>query len=248
MLFHNEQPLLALKVAYRARYLFCLLNPSTEPHGFLFRIDLTIGLMLHGLRPQQYSLGYLLNAASIAEKVCGSDHLDTALVHYVIARDMACRGEFKEALQHQKTVISIYKRQLGENALKTVEACQIYGQLTEQGVNYARQLNEISRRGAKAITLMQSAFVLPLSHMSICEILAIKNDLRYRVSNITPGLYLCTCTPSLENDLLNQVAAALLHSSANEERKAQSGDVVARQERPEITSQPTSTLISENVD
>lgn len=40
--------------------------------------------------------------------------------------------------------------------------------------------------------------------------------MRYRVSNITPGLYLCTCAPTPENDILNQVAALLGHSAANE--------------------------------
>lgn len=159
MLYHNEQPLLALRLAYRARYMFCLLNPSTEPHGFLFRLDLTIGVMLHGLRHHQYSVAYLVSALSVAEKVYGPDHLETALAHYVLARDKACRGEFREALQHQKIVLSVYKKILGENAVKTMEACQIYGQLTEQGVNYARQLNEIQRRGVKAITLMQSSCV-----------------------------------------------------------------------------------------
>jgi Tetratricopeptide repeat len=159
MLYHNEQPLLALRCAYRARYLFCLLNPSTEPHGFLLRLDLSIGVMLHGLRYHQHSVGYLVNAVNTAEKLYGQEHLETALAHYVLARDKACRGEFRDALQHQKVVVSIYKKILGENAVKTIEACQLYGQLTEQGVSYARQLNEIQRRGAKAITLIQSTFV-----------------------------------------------------------------------------------------
>ncbi|GAV03873.1 hypothetical protein RvY_14242, partial [Ramazzottius varieornatus] len=145
MLYHNEQLLLSLRLAYRARYLFCLLNPSSEPHGFLFRLDLSIGLMLHGLRYHHHSVTYLTNAVTLAEKLYGPDHLETALAHYVLARDKACRGEFREALQQQKRVIAIYKKVLGEGSNKTMEACQIYGQFTEQGVNYAKQLNEIQR-------------------------------------------------------------------------------------------------------
>ncbi|OQV21690.1 Clustered mitochondria protein-like protein [Hypsibius exemplaris] len=219
MLYHNEQPLLALRCAYRARYLFCLLNPSTEPHGFLFRLDLSIGVMLHGLRYHQHSVAYLMSAVNISEKLYGAEHLETALAHYVLARDKACRGEFRDALQHQKVVVSIYKKILGENAVKTLEACQLYGQLTEQGVSYARQLNEIQRRGAKAITLVQSTFILPMSHMSICELLSVKNDMRYRVSNITPGLYLSTCGPTPDSDVMSQVAA-LLGNSGEDGRSA----------------------------
>lgn len=175
--------------------------------------------MLHGLRYHQHSVGYLINAANMAEKLYGPEHLETALAHYVLARDKACRGEFRDALQHQKVVVSIYKKILGENAIKTIEACQLYGQLTEQGVSYARQLNEIQRRGAKAITLIQSTFILPLTHMSICELLSIKNDMRYRVSNITPGLYLCACAPTPDSDVISQVAALLGNSTSGEDRR-----------------------------
>ncbi|GAV10023.1 hypothetical protein RvY_19513 [Ramazzottius varieornatus] len=227
MLYHNEQLLLSLRLAYRARYLFCLLNPSSEPHGFLFRLDLSIGLMLHGLRYHHHSVTYLTNAVTLAEKLYGPDHLETALAHYVLARDKACRGEFREALQQQKRVIAIYKKVLGEGSNKTMEACQIYGQFTEQGVNYAKQLNEIQRRGPKAITLLHSACILPLSHSSICEILSVKNDLRYRVSNITPGLYLSSCSPTPEADMLNQVAALLI----NKPRSAIVSDVSLPQRR-----------------
>ena len=68
---------------------------------------------------------------------------------------------------------------------------------------------------------------MPLSHSSICEILSVKNDLRYRVSNITPGLYLSSCSPSPEADMLNQVAALLI----NKPKSAIVSDVSMAQRR-----------------
>ena len=63
--------------------------------------------------------------------------------------------------------------------------------------------------------------ILPLSHMSICELLSVKNDMRYRVSNITPGLYLCACGPTPDSEVMSQVAA-LLNGANSEEARASS--------------------------
>jgi hypothetical protein len=64
--------------------------------------------------------------------------------------------------------------------------------------------------------------ILPLTHMSICELLSIKNDMRYRVSNITPGLYLCACAPTPDSDVISQVAALLGNPSSSENRRPSS--------------------------
>nr|CAB3231841.1 clustered mitochondria protein homolog [Phallusia mammillata] len=138
----------ALKLLYRARYL--LLGVHGYDHPEVALLDSNIGLVLHGVQEYDLSLRFLDEALKINIKYHGEGSLKAALSHHLVARAHSCKGEFRQALNHEKETYKLYKTQLGDDHDKTKESGECLRHLTQQAVTLQRTMNEIYKNGSTA--------------------------------------------------------------------------------------------------
>uniref|UniRef100_H2Y5E9 Clu domain-containing protein n=1 Tax=Ciona savignyi TaxID=51511 RepID=H2Y5E9_CIOSA len=134
--FANRKISAALKLLYRARYLFLCVHGNDHPEISL--VNSNIGLVLHGVQEYDLSLRFLEEALKINIKYHGEKSLKAALSHHLVARAYSCKGEFRSALNHEKETYKLYKNQLGEVHEKTKESGECLKHLTEQAVTLQR--------------------------------------------------------------------------------------------------------------
>uniref|UniRef100_H2Y5E8 Clu domain-containing protein n=1 Tax=Ciona savignyi TaxID=51511 RepID=H2Y5E8_CIOSA len=146
--FANRKISAALKLLYRARYLFLCVHGNDHPEISL--VNSNIGLVLHGVQEYDLSLRFLEEALKINIKYHGEKSLKAALSHHLVARAYSCKGEFRSALNHEKETYKLYKNQLGEVHEKTKESGECLKHLTEQAVTLQRTMNEIYKNGSTA--------------------------------------------------------------------------------------------------
>uniref|UniRef100_H2Y5F1 Clu domain-containing protein n=1 Tax=Ciona savignyi TaxID=51511 RepID=H2Y5F1_CIOSA len=137
--FANRKISAALKLLYRARYLFLCVHGNDHPEISL--VNSNIGLVLHGVQEYDLSLRFLEEALKINIKYHGEKSLKAALSHHLVARAYSCKGEFRSALNHEKETYKLYKNQLGEVHEKTKESGECLKHLTEQAVTLQRTVS-----------------------------------------------------------------------------------------------------------
>nr|XP_040036639.1 clustered mitochondria protein homolog isoform X1 [Gasterosteus aculeatus aculeatus] len=122
----------SLQLLYRARYLTLLVTGEDHPQVAL--LDSMLGLVLHGLREDGFSLKFLQNALMSTAKYHGATSLKRAQSHHLLATVYESKGEFRLALQHEEEAFSIYKSQVGENHDSAKESSKYLKSLTHQKV------------------------------------------------------------------------------------------------------------------
>nr|XP_026693476.1 clustered mitochondria protein homolog isoform X1 [Ciona intestinalis] len=171
--FANRKISAALKLLYRARYLFLCVHGNDHPEISL--VNSNIGLVLHGVQEYDLSLRFLEEALKINVKYHGQKSLKAALSHHLVARAYSCKGEFRSALNHEKETYKLYKSQLGEEHDKTKESGECLRHLTEQAVTLQRTMNEIYKNGSTAsIPPLQ---ITPPSMHSVLDLMNVINGI-----------------------------------------------------------------------
>ncbi|XP_076823166.1 clustered mitochondria protein homolog isoform X2 [Clavelina lepadiformis] len=163
----------SLKLLYRARYL--LLGVHGCDHPEIALLDSNIGLVLHGVQEYDLSLRFLDEALKINMKYHGSKSLKAAISHHLVARAYSCKGEFRQALQHEKETYKLYRAQLGDEHEKTKESGECLRHLTQQAVTLQRTMNEIYKNGSSAtIPPLQ---ITPPSMHSVLDLMNVINGI-----------------------------------------------------------------------
>ena len=62
--------------------------------------------------------------------------------HHLVARGYSCKGEFRQALNHEKETYKLYKTQLGDEHDKTRESEECLRHLTQQAVTLQRTVRQ----------------------------------------------------------------------------------------------------------
>merc|ERR1712071_680783 len=134
--FANNQITTSLKLLYRARYLTLLVIGENHPEVVL--LDSNIGLILHAVGEYDLSLRFLEKALVLNKKYYGSRSLKVAVSYHLVARTQSCMGDFRSALQNEKTK----------------ESSECLRHLTQQAVVLQKKMNELyqGRLGANVPT------------------------------------------------------------------------------------------------
>ena len=61
--------------------------------------------------------------------------------HHLVARAYSCKGEFRQALNHEKETYKLYKAQLGDEHEKTKESGECLRHLTQQAVTLQKTVS-----------------------------------------------------------------------------------------------------------
>ena len=61
--------------------------------------------------------------------------------HHLVARAYSCKGEFRQALQHEKETYKLYRAQLGDDHDKTKESGECLRHLTQQAVTLQKTVS-----------------------------------------------------------------------------------------------------------
>ncbi|CAB3979322.1 clustered mitochondria homolog, partial [Paramuricea clavata] len=140
----------ALKLMYRARYLALIV--FGEGHPDMATFDSNIGLVLQGQREFDLSVKFLENAAKVQEKYHGPNSIHTAMSYHLLARAKACAGDYRSALQSEKSAFNVYEKKFGNLDIRCQESSEFLKQLTKQAVQMQRKLNELSGLGGRGAT------------------------------------------------------------------------------------------------
>uniref|UniRef100_A0AAQ4RB56 Clustered mitochondria (cluA/CLU1) homolog b n=1 Tax=Gasterosteus aculeatus aculeatus TaxID=481459 RepID=A0AAQ4RB56_GASAC len=97
----------SLQLLYRARYLTLLVTGEDHPQVAL--LDSMLGLVLHGLREDGFSLKFLQNALMSTAKYHGATSLKRAQSHHLLATVYESKGEFRLALLECHGICHIYE-------------------------------------------------------------------------------------------------------------------------------------------
>uniref|UniRef100_A0A8C1MQ81 Clustered mitochondria protein homolog n=1 Tax=Cyprinus carpio TaxID=7962 RepID=A0A8C1MQ81_CYPCA len=144
--FAVGQPVTALRLLYRARYLMLLV--CGEDHPEMALLDSKIGLVLHSVMACDLSLKFLENALVLTSKYQGPSSLKLAQSHHLLAKVHESKGDFRAALTHEKERYGIYRKQVGEAHEKTQESSEYLKHLTHQAVILQKTMNWIYKTGS----------------------------------------------------------------------------------------------------
>ncbi|TRZ02894.1 hypothetical protein DNTS_033260 [Danionella cerebrum] len=144
--FTSGQPVTALRLLYRARFLMLLV--CGEDHPEMALLDSKIGLLLHSLMACDLSLKFLENALALTAKYHGPSSFKLAQSHHLVAKVHESKGDFRLALKHEKERYSIYRKQVGEAHEKTQESSEYLKHLTHQAVILQKTMNWIHKTGS----------------------------------------------------------------------------------------------------
>jgi protein TIF31 len=140
---HNtDQTSVALRLMYRARYLLTVM--CGEDHPEVATCDCNIALMLHGFKQYESSLKFLENSLRVFEKYHGKQSLQAALTHHLMARVQSFLGDFRAALQNEKSTYSIYNSKFGSDHERTKESSECLKELTQKAVTMQKTINEMT--------------------------------------------------------------------------------------------------------
>ncbi|XP_028396427.1 clustered mitochondria protein homolog [Dendronephthya gigantea] len=140
----------ALKLMYRARYLALVV--FGEGHPDMATFDSNIGLVLQGQREFDLSIKFLENAALIQQKYHGPESIHTAMSFHLLARAKASAGDYRSALQSEKSAFNVYQKKFGNLDIRCQESSEFLKQLTKQAVQMQRKINELSGIGGRGTT------------------------------------------------------------------------------------------------
>ncbi|KAG1970056.1 clustered mitochondria protein homolog [Pimephales promelas] len=144
--FAGGQPVTALRLLYRARYLMLLV--CGEDHPEMTLLDSKIGLVLHSMMACDLALKFLENALALTSKYQGPSSLKLAQSHHLLAKVHESKGDFRAALRHEKERYGIYRKQVGEAHEKTQESSEYLKHLTHQAVILQKTMNWIYKTGS----------------------------------------------------------------------------------------------------
>ncbi|XP_077051842.1 clustered mitochondria protein homolog isoform X2 [Siphateles boraxobius] len=144
--FAGGQPVTALRLLYRARYLMLLV--CGEDHPEMTLLDSKIGLVLHSMMACDLALKFLENALALTSKYQGPSSLKLAQSHHLLAKVHESKGDFRAALRHEKERYGIYREQVGEAHEKTQESSEYLKHLTHQAVILQKTMNWIYKTGS----------------------------------------------------------------------------------------------------
>ncbi|XP_067278947.1 clustered mitochondria protein homolog isoform X2 [Pseudorasbora parva] len=144
--FAGGQPVTALRLLYRARYLMILV--CGEDHPEMALLDSKIGLVLHSMMACDLALKFLENALALTSKYQGPSSLKVAQSHHLLAKVHESKGDFRDALRHEKQRYGIYRKQVGEAHEKTQESSEYLKHLTHQAVILQKTMNWIYKTGS----------------------------------------------------------------------------------------------------
>ncbi|CAM4670777.1 unnamed protein product [Leuciscus chuanchicus] len=144
--FAGGQPVTALQLLYRARYLMLLV--CGEDHPEMTLLDSKIGLVLHSMMACDLALKFLENALALTFKYQGPSSLKLAQSHHLLAKVHESKGDFRAALRHEKERYGIYRKQVGEAHEKTQESSEYLKHLTHQAVILQKTMNWIYKTGS----------------------------------------------------------------------------------------------------
>jgi len=170
--FANYQVSVSLKLLYRARYL--LLLSCGEQHPEVALLDANIGLVLHSQQQYARAAQFLESSLNLNLKFFGEKTMKVALSHQLLARTLACLGDFRGALRHEKETFATYTAELGPQHDKTRDSDARLRHLTQQAVVMARRMNQAYSSGA-----LPPLSVSPAPHAAVLELLNLVNGILF---------------------------------------------------------------------
>ncbi|KAK0420690.1 hypothetical protein QR680_014829 [Steinernema hermaphroditum] len=173
--FANLRIAAALRILYRARYL--LLLAYGEQHPLMSQIDSNIGVILYAINEHDVAFKFLENSKKLHDQFMGENkNLKTAIIHHLLARVNSNRGDFRQALQMERTAFDVYTHTFGPEHERTKESGENLKHFTREAVKFQKRINQA---GTKAANAQNLADLIPqaLPHPSIREILEILNIL-----------------------------------------------------------------------
>lgn len=135
----------SLKLMYRSRYL--ALMSYGEDHPDVATFDTNIGLMLHSQREFTTACRYLEHSCNLQMKFHGSESLHTATGHHLVARTLSAIGDYKKALNCEKSTHSIYEKHFGVDDVRTKESGEALKTILNQAVMLQKTLKDIAEKG-----------------------------------------------------------------------------------------------------
>eukprot|EP00111_Clytia_hemisphaerica_P006162 TCONS_00017832-protein len=135
----------SLKLMYRSRYLAIL--AYGEEHPDIATFDTNIGLMLHNQREFTTACQYLEHSCNLQMKFHGAESLHTATGHHLVARALSALGDYKKALNNEKSTHSIYQKHFGTEDARTKESGEALKTILNQAVMLQKTLKDIAEKG-----------------------------------------------------------------------------------------------------
>lgn len=136
---------LAQKCLLRARLL--LLTIHGEDHPYTATLDSCLGLVMTGDHAGQF----LKNALRINTSFFGPTDLHTALNQHILAQWMCSKGDYRNAMTHEKEALAAFTTLLGEDHAQTRCSAEFLSTITKQAVKVERSLRQA---GAECVEQM----------------------------------------------------------------------------------------------
>jgi len=177
--FATAQVPASLKLLYRARYLLKLI--FGEGHREMATIDQNIGLVLFFSAQFDLAQKFFLNALKLHQQYQAKKPIKAALGHHLIARCLAYKSEFREAIEHEKQTNKIYWQMFGENHEKTKESSEFLKLLTTQAVSLAKTMTAMQKKDSVKGNLPLP--MQPPQHKNVLDTMNIANGIYFAVSS-----------------------------------------------------------------
>ncbi|XP_074494222.1 clustered mitochondria protein homolog [Sebastes fasciatus] len=134
--FAGGETALAQKCLLRARLL--MLTVHGEDHPYTATLDSCLGLML----PADQRGQFLKNALRLNTSFFGPSNLHTALNQHLLAHWMCSKGDYRNAMTHEKEAVTAFTSMFGEDHPQTRCSKEFLCTITKQAVKVERSLRQ----------------------------------------------------------------------------------------------------------
>ncbi|XP_023149940.2 clustered mitochondria protein homolog [Amphiprion ocellaris] len=135
-MYAGGETALAQKCLLRARLL--MLTVHGEDHPYTATLDSCLGLMLTEEQRGQF----LKNALRLNTSFFGPTDLHTALSEHLLAQWMCSKGDYRNAMTHEKEALAAFTSLFGEDHAQTRCSKEFLSTITKQAVKVERSLRQ----------------------------------------------------------------------------------------------------------
>ncbi|XP_008280230.1 clustered mitochondria protein homolog [Stegastes partitus] len=135
-MYAGGETALAQKCLLRARLL--MLTVHGEDHPYIATLDSCLGMILSEEQREQF----LKNALRLNTSFFGPTELHTALSQHLLAQWMCSKGDYRNAMTHEKEALTAFTSLCGEDHSQTRCSKEFLNTITKQAVKVERTLRQ----------------------------------------------------------------------------------------------------------
>ncbi|KAI0989535.1 hypothetical protein GJ496_006630 [Pomphorhynchus laevis] len=151
---------LGVSLMLRARHIACLASPLNSSllnlHPRMIKIDANLAVMLQSAGAYLIALTYSKCLLDRTDNVQSISTLDRALFFNITSRIYSCSGKLADAITNEKKAFTIYKYELGEDNVLTMQSHAFLRNLTKQRVMLERCIVDNKMSDANIPLLIQT--------------------------------------------------------------------------------------------